>query len=244
MSRGRIIFVVGSLCIGGAEKQTVGLANALDERGFETGVCYLAPRSELRAGLNARVDGRSHCLEKRSAFDIGMLRRLRRIILAQAPDVLVCVNTYPLLVADIASRLVPLRPRLVEVLHSGVLAVGTHEWSVRLWLRSVINKRCDGVVFISEVQRRHWQREYGIRSDLGTVIRNGIDTEYFKASMSADVRAAERRRLGSMPSDVVVGCCAATRAAAAACSSPRPPRSSPSSPCGGCEGVGTGHNAV
>jgi len=211
MNRLRVTFVVGSLGFGGAEKQTIALANRLPEAEFDVSVVYLEQRSDLLADLRVDLRGKASCLAKRSSVDVGVLWRLRRVLKRLQPDVLVCVNTYPLILFDLIAFALVRKPKVVTVLHSTIMEPGREEQSVRYWAGRALNHRCDAVVFISHAQRAYWQKTYGIGDKTGVVIWNGVDTVRYTAHLSDVERYKQREVFNFGASEFVIACCAAMR---------------------------------
>lgn len=207
----RITFIVGSLGCGGAEKQTIALANLLPEKDFDVSVVYLDKKSDLLPDLRAEIRSKTFCLDKRSRVDLGLLWRLRRTLARLRPDVVLCVNTYPLILFDMVSFTLPRTPKVVTVLHSTILEPGFHEQSVRYWGARALRYRCDAVVFISHAQRAYWQANYQIGPETGVVIWNGVNTTHYSPRLSGGERMKERAQCGFCTEDFVVACCAAMR---------------------------------
>jgi glycosyltransferase involved in cell wall biosynthesis len=211
MNRLRITVIVSSLGFGGAEKQTIALANLLPEGEFDVSLVYLERRSDLLADLRAGIRSKTFCLDKRSSADVGLLWRLRRALLDLQPDVVLCVNTYPLILFDVLAFTLPRKPKLVTVLHSTIMESGFHEQSVRHWAGRALECRCDSVIFISHAQLAYWREHYGIGDQTGVVIWNGVDTAHYSPRLSEKERIVQRVDLGFGADEFVIACCAAMR---------------------------------
>lgn len=176
----RVLLLTGSLCIGGAERQSVVLANGLSAAGLEVSFGYTAPEHHLRDALHPAVRKRTFCLDKVGRFDLRILWRLRQRLVQQRPDIIICVNLYPLLLACI-TRLVLRHPRpvLMPVMHSTVLDGVLARFMARWLLRPLI--KCSWVrpVFLSHAQLEFWRCNYGIHTEGVSVIYNGVDPQHF-----------------------------------------------------------------
>lgn len=177
----RVLIITGSLCFGGAERQSVALANGLAGAGIEVSFGYAAQVHQLRDLLVPAVRERTYCLEKSGRLDLRIFYRLRRLLARLRPDVVICVNPYPLFLVCIARLGLLWRgPRLVTVLHSTRLNKGIETFMVSRILAWVINRPYVTAIFVSHAQLAHWRRYYGVRAAQARVIYNGIDPDYFR----------------------------------------------------------------
>lgn len=200
-------FIVDSLGLGGAERQTVELFNGLPVDRFRVAMAYLKQEEHLLPQADP-LRGPVWCARFGKGWDSAGLARLAAWVSRTQPDVLVCVNAYPLFYGHLARWLSGQRCSVVEVYH-GTEVPPRERRRMRSVYRPFFN-HSDRIVYVSEAQRRHWEK-YGLRRDKGLVIHNGVCTEYFRDSYSSEEKIALRRRLGFAPGDYVVGICAALR---------------------------------
>jgi glycosyltransferase involved in cell wall biosynthesis len=195
----RLLFVTSSLSHGGAERQTIALANRLAERGHECHFAYVKPQ----AGQLERLRGAASvtCLGARSYLDLGSLKKLHS--LARQMHVLVAVNQYALFYARLAAPRLP----LMATFHTTELQ-GVKERLKMLYYRPFFWS-ADRLVFVCEAQRRYWQRRRlsGRRNE---TIYNGIDTAHW-APIAPAARRAMRRALGFEEGDLVIALSAVLR---------------------------------
>lgn len=202
-----VAFIVNSLRFGGAEKHTLQLFNGLPADCFRFDLAYLKREEHLLAEID-QTRGPVWCAGFGKGWDFAGLRRLARWIGEVRPDVLVCVNTYPLFYGHLARWLSGRHCRIVEIFHSTELPV--REARRMRWVYRHFFNRSDRIVYVSEAQRAYWERR-GLRRDRSQVIPNGIDTEHFRDTYSQEDKIALRGRFGFGPDDFVVGICAALR---------------------------------
>ncbi len=176
----RISYLIRSLETGGAERQIVALASALDRRAFAPTVMTFYPEGPLRASL-AEADVPVVCLEKRGRWDLfGFTARLRREIARTRPHILhsylTTANLMGLLAAPRtkASKLV--WSKRASALDSGHYDVGTRATE---WLEARLAGRPDLVVVNSEAGRRDYLAD-GARPARLAVVPNGIDLARFR----------------------------------------------------------------
>jgi glycosyltransferase involved in cell wall biosynthesis len=204
-----LLVMVSSMQVGGAEKHAVSLVNRLDATRFRIGLCDVKPVGDLAREVDsARLDA-AFSLNVRSKLDWSGANELARRIDEHEIDVIVCTNGYPLLYALIASRKAHRPVRLVEVFHT--TGVGQAFVSrLRMLLNRFLFRRCELVVYVSHKQREYW-RAHGLRGKRDIVIQNGIDADYFTDRYTPQQKAATRAQFGFLPSDFVIGICAALR---------------------------------
>ncbi|MEW7985097.1 MAG: glycosyltransferase [Candidatus Thiodiazotropha endolucinida] len=202
-----VAFIVNSLRFGGAEKHTLELFNGLDSRRFRKGLIYLKREEHLLDQVDC-TQGELWCADFNKGWDFVGLQRLANKIRKTRPDLLVCVNTYPLFYGHLARWLSGHRCQIVEIFHSTKLPQ-KEERQMCLVYRRFFN-RSDCIVYVSENQRAYWEGR-GICKDNGIVVHNGVDTEYFCNWYSSEAKLALRDRFGFTSSDFIIGICAALR---------------------------------
>ncbi len=204
----RILFILTSLVIGGAEKQLVTLINHLDNDFFELHFTYLKNKTELLPQINQhKLQGFFYGgVEKKVDFKTGRL--LAQYVDEHQIDIIVSTNTYPLIYATLANFLSKRRLLMVDVLHS------SHFESFRDYLGELIYwpllRSQHRLVYVSENQRTYWQQKYLLTHN-DCVIYNGIDTDYFFDTYTAEEKLIIRQNYGFSQDDYLIGICAALR---------------------------------
>ena len=171
----RILILMNTLTIGGAEKQTVLLANGLSEHGHELRILYLDERNALEETISRRIATES--LRKKAFLDMDALARIRRIVQSFAPDIVLCENSYSTLYGVLACRRLRSRLKLVSVQHTTILFSATDKLKQPVY--RVTNRLADALVFVCETQRTYWQDTYGWKTGKSEVIYNGVDVQHF-----------------------------------------------------------------
>ena len=177
------MFLVSSLQVGGSERKTVRLANALAALNRKVTIAYLSPPESLLSQVHPAVAPIN--LHRRGKFSINALRRLAEIVRERDVNTLVAVNLYSALYAVSARFLCKDQPPRV------VVSVNTTEFAtlkekLQMLIYRHILRRADLVVFGAARQRRLWCSRYGLdgRSDKTIVLYNGVDTlEFSRASV-------------------------------------------------------------
>jgi len=198
----RLVFVTGSLVHGGAERQSIALANGLAARGHECHVVYVKNDPSQLARLRLAAPSSVRCLHATRYFDLGALSQLRSLLARLAPAAVLATNSYALLYAGLARAGAP----LAVALHSTYLQTAKEQ--LQMLAYRPLYWSADAAVFVCERQRRHWASRavFGRRSE---VIYNGVDLEHWRADPAAGERL--RRALGFAPGDFVVGLSAVLR---------------------------------
>jgi glycosyltransferase involved in cell wall biosynthesis len=207
--RTRLLLLMNSLAIGGAERHTIALAGEL-AASFDVTVATLKAVPAGAASIPVPAGVRSACVDVRRRFDLQAAQRLARLVEETGADVLACVNTYPLLYAHWARWLsrAAARPRIVQIFHT--TALWTWKGRAELAFYWPLFRLSDELVFLCDAQRRHWQAR-GLRGRRICTIYNGVDTARFDRDGFESEGRALRRRLGWSEEDRVVGLTAVLR---------------------------------
>jgi glycosyltransferase involved in cell wall biosynthesis len=201
----KIVFVTCSLVHGGAERQTITLANRLAERGHQYHLAYVKDdRSQL-----SRVRGAAgvHGLNAARYLDRRAVAELTMLIEELQPSHVIGVNQYGLFYAWMAHRLASSPASLGVTFHTTELR--TLKEQLQMVYYRPLFWSADWLVFVCEAQRRYWNRRllHGRRTD---VIYNGIDVDYWRP-LPDDTRAHVRHALGFGALDFVTGISAVLR---------------------------------
>ncbi|MGA2842754.1 MAG: glycosyltransferase family 4 protein [Steroidobacteraceae bacterium] len=207
-SKINVLCLVSELCIGGAEKHTVKLANLLDPRTFNVHLGYLKPSEVLLNQVREELATRTFCLHVGKRIDRAAASRLREFIESHDIDVIVATNEYPALYALMARRGAQRIPKLIEVFHTTQYL--RFKSKLQMLLYRQVFKRCDLLVYVSEKQREYW-RSKGLSGKRDTVIHNGVDLECFRDQSDSSQREALRKQCGASKNDLLIGICAALR---------------------------------
>lgn len=205
----KILFLITSLGCGGAEKQTIALMNGLIHEQFDIHLGYFVHENQLLGELDQNYSNKVFCLHKTKRFDVHIFIRLLEKINFISPDLIVCVNPYPLLYAKILTFSSKHKPKIISILHTTIMPDSYYEFIVRALYKRLIN--CiDKVVFVSYNQMKFWHEYYDISKELSTVIHNGIDLNKFDISLIDESRIS-RQSLKVRDTDFIVTICAGLR---------------------------------
>lgn len=207
-ARINILLIVSSLCVGGAEKHTVTLANRLSSDELETHLCYLKPPEALLPQVDHRLRERVLSLGVSRRIDRSAIKRLRNYIRDHAIDVVIATNEYPVLYAQLALLGNERPTQVIEVFHT--TDYDRLKSKLQMLLYRPLFRRCDLLVYVSDKQRVQWQAK-GLHGRRDIVIHNGVDLQRFQGFDDEAQSAALRRTYGFSAGSYIVGICAALR---------------------------------
>ena len=199
----RVVFLIRSLDIGGAQRQLIELATGLQRANWRVKVLVFYGGGELEADLLER-GVRVQALGKGGRWDVvrfsyRLLRSLRR----ERPDVLHGYLDTPNLLGTVMKPFVP-RMRVVWGVRASNMDLDHYDWLARLsfklgcWL-----SRYADLVICNSAAGQQVHAAHGYPSKRIVVIPNGIDSERFKPDLGA--RTEMRRRWAVGDEDVLVG---------------------------------------
>ena len=196
----RIAFVTGSLVHGGAERQSITLANRLAERGHECHAIYVKNDPSQLGRLRLPPHSTVRCLHASRYFDAAAVSHLHSLLERLAPDVVLATNPYALMYASLAKTRAP----IAVTLHSTYIRTLKEQLQMLAYRPLFWAAAC--TVFVCERQRSHWARR-AVFGRKNCVIYNGVDLEHWQAVNASAVR----RALGFAPGDYVIGLSAVLR---------------------------------
>lgn len=196
-----ILFFVGSLHYGGAERQLVVLARELHQRGHRVSVAVFYPGGPLETYLQ-EASVRMISLNRRGRWDLlGFLVRLIRTVRAERPDL---VHAY---IVDLMTVFVqPFVPsmKIVWSIRGSSMDFSRYDWLCGLsyMLTCWLSKSADLIISNSHAGRRDRVAD-GYPADKTVVIPNGIDTNRFVPNLEARERV--RAQWGVGGDEVLIG---------------------------------------
>ena len=184
----KIIYVIGTLDVGGTERQLVALVTRLDRRRFEPTVCCLSAGGPLEAGLRAAgipvtvVGFRGLRPSMGLTFILRLpailvkLVRLGKLIRAKHPDIVHGFLFSAYVLAAPAARLAGVPTVLASRRSLGLFKAG--KWHY-LWQERFTNRLTDLIVANSEAVKADAVKQERLDPDKVLVIHNGVDLGEF-----------------------------------------------------------------
>lgn len=201
----KVLFVTPWLAYGGAERQTITLANRLSERGHECELAYVKNEPAQLERLSNAV--RAFCLHGTRYLDLMALRSLVARIREFKPTSIVAMNQYGLFYAWMAKRLAGSDAPLAVTFHTTVLM--TLKEKIQLAYYKPLFRSSESLIYVCEGQRKYWTAR-GLRGRRSDVVYNGIDVEHW-TPVSDEGRRCIRSALDYSSLDFVVGISAVLR---------------------------------
>jgi glycosyltransferase involved in cell wall biosynthesis len=180
------VFLVRALDYGGAQRQLVTLANALDKERFEITVISFYSGQPLEKELARNI--RFVSLAKRGRWDLsGFLRRLIREVRAIRPDVIHGYLDIPNLLALFSKLLV--RTKVIWGIRAVEIDLRHYDWLLKAAakLERLCARFADLIIVNSNAGFAHHSAR-GFPVAKMTVIPNGIDTDIFRPDRKAGVQ--------------------------------------------------------
>jgi glycosyltransferase involved in cell wall biosynthesis len=182
----RIVYVLTSLGMGGAERVVLALADRMARRGHTVALLVLRPRVAEQWPTALPV---VHLGMRKSPFSVLMgLARGRRYLHEFGPDLLHSHSFH----ANLAARLLkgPVPPQVVSTVHN------VYEGG---WLRMLAYRLTDGLAcrtaFVSQAAADRFVRLKAVPPEKCVVLTNGIDIAEF--APDADRRVRTREEMGA-----------------------------------------------
>lgn len=199
----KIVFLARALGPGGAERQLALMAAGLQRRGHDVAVATFYPGGTFRQGV-ADAGARHISLEKRGRWDVlGFLRRLRRLLRQERPDILYSLLPPANIIAAVAT------PRIAGMRRVWGIRVSEMDLSHYDWLQRLsyamerrLARFADLMIFNAESGHR-LAAARGMAADRSAVVPNGIDTAAFAPDETA--RRRIRDDWGVAPGEPVIG---------------------------------------
>jgi glycosyltransferase involved in cell wall biosynthesis len=196
----RVMFLVTSMPVGGAETLLVELVRRLDRKQFEPEIVCLKDRGPLGEMLAAEMPVHHNLLAHK--FDLRIWPRLTRLFRERKTDAVVTIGAGDKMFwGRLAARRVGV-PVIVSALHSTGWPDGVGH------LNRLLTPITDTYVAVADAHGAYLVTAEGFPAHKVVVIPNGVDTNRFAPVPDT---AAIRRDLGIGPTDPVVTLVAALR---------------------------------
>ncbi len=207
----KILFIMSSLKIGGAEKQTIDIINGLSRNKFEISLNYLEKADILLEKIDLNSLTSYESCNKMSKFDFNVLFRLKKHIELLKPKKLICVDPYPAFYAHLVRLFWGMKFQIIPILHQTIMPTIYNEIIIKMIYRHIINKS-NLVVFVCENQLQYWVKKYRIRKLISHVIHNGIDIDFFNPKhIDSQEQSNLKVQFGIREDVFVIGICAVLR---------------------------------
>ena len=188
----KLVFLLRSMTMGGAQRQLIGLVSRMDRSLFEIIIISLYSGGAFAEQLKT-TGIRTISLEKKGRWDLfRSLARLAAVTRRLEPDILHSLSPATNVLAAMLKRALP-KTRIVWGIRGSDIAGRQMDWidKFNLKLQAKLSRSANLVIFNSYAGRDYHVRN-GIPADRAVVIPNGIDTEKFKPD--TQLRQGQRAR--------------------------------------------------
>ena len=171
----KIGFIISSLTTGGAERQTIDLANSLSKNGYDVSMIVLSnSESIMQEKINNCI--KIYKFERKRYLDFNVMKKVLKIVNELNLDIVFCVNLFSMMYGVLLKK--KISSKIVTILHTTELPNLKEKLKIHLYKRLL--KFSDDKIYVSYNQRKYLESNYGIDKKNSSVIYNGIDIEFFK----------------------------------------------------------------
>lgn len=193
MTRIKVLHLLSSLNVGGREKVAIDIVNSLDRERFVPVLMSLRPGGSMRERVNDDVEVITY--NKSDKLDFNAYREISNVIRKKNIDVLHTHNPGAFLYGFIGGKLGGLK-KIINTEHG-------FEYNLNLKKR-IAERICRRFIALTIAVSDDVKKRLGSSGEI-RVLHNGIiisDSDY------SGERENQRRMLGILPDDIVVGCVA------------------------------------
>jgi glycosyltransferase involved in cell wall biosynthesis len=199
----KILFLIRSLDVGGAQRQLIALAKGLRQRGHSVAVAVFYGGAVLEPELIAAGVRLCHLHKQKRWELLSFLKRLLQLTRRETPDVLYSYlpeANLPAILLKPFCRSV----RIVWGVRASNVDLRRYDWTARLIFQAeCLLSRFPDLIIVNSLAGRDYHRQHGIPDAKMTVIPNGIDTDRFRPDKAA--RALIRQEWGLAGTEWLIG---------------------------------------
>lgn len=197
----KILLLILSLRVGGAERMAVNLVNGWkDLGGVDTTVISLSDHNPLLGDIIPDAC-RFFCFPRRSRFDLSFVKQIQDRLRLDKSDVILTFGFFEYFIARLATIGMKRRPRIFISIHSTAATRKKNPISQFIQLKSLSPE--DHILSVCEAQADYWSRAFHIPRRMFTTIYNGVDIDHYSPSLVEVSRSQVRHEL-SIPPDAFV----------------------------------------
>lgn len=209
--KSRILVLMHSLALGGAERHSLSLMDGLSKKGVEFYLVCIKNDDQLGEDLK-KINIKDYtCLNASRGFDFNAIKALRRYIDDNDINCVFSVNFFPMFNAYFATFLRRKGLKLITIDHTATPVEPTRivEHAHAMLYRRLFATQ-DKILYVCKNQQRI-KESLGYVNSNSTVIYNGVDVDKFSNPYSAAEISAFRESIGIASDAYVIGICAVLR---------------------------------
>lgn len=204
-----VLFILPSLCFGGAERQVVDLLNGISGDRFNTNLLTFEKQLDLLEGLN-KEKVKFYNYPRKYKYDFSIIKKIAKVIDIENIDIIHCTNQIAILFGFLGKLKAKKRAKFIGAIHTTINRNFKNEifdWFLYVPLMTF----CNVVITVCKNQRIHWSRKYPLLDNKFVTIHNGIDIEKFKDIMSQKEKKELKKSLGLKDDEFTVAILSAFR---------------------------------
>jgi glycosyltransferase involved in cell wall biosynthesis len=190
--RKKILFIIQSLSVGGAEKVLINLVNHFNRSQFIINVITLSNRNPLAREIYSD-DIHFTPLPRKWRYDMRPAQQIRQIIIENQIDTVIAFDLLSFFYIWYAFLRIPLKPRIYISLHSTTPKNLKHFLQTMLVLRLLSGE--EKFISVCDAQADYLSKVYGIPRKRFATVYNGVDIEYFHPLWNIEQRNSIRSSL-------------------------------------------------
>lgn len=200
----KLVFLISDLTYGGAQRQLLALAKAIDKQIFQVYILYYYPNGPLEVDLHD-PHVTLHCITKRGRWDlIGFCARLISYLRQIRPDILHGYLSVPNLFAIALKPFLPKTKIVWGIRNSNESQTQNNDWLIYpLSLAEVFFSRFADLIISNSHAGQKYCVSRGFPPSKTIVIPNGIDIDRFKPNLTA--RNNLRQQWNLAPETIAIG---------------------------------------
>ena len=196
----KILFLISSLVVRGAERMLVNLVNRLDQDQFTIQVVALSKDNPLASQINPEV-AKFTALPRKWRFDMQPAREIRKIIKNDLINVVVGFDIFCFFYIWVALLWIQPKPKIFISIHNMTFRNSKHFLQNLIISRLLSDK--DVILSVCKAQARYWSKTYRLPEKKFTTIYNGVDTDLFTPSDDIKRKKLIRSQF-KIPEDAIV----------------------------------------
>jgi glycosyltransferase involved in cell wall biosynthesis len=189
----KILHVIDSLAVGGAERVLVELANQAARDGHRVSVCITRSDTTLAASLDSEID--LLVLGRQRRFDFSAMQRFARFVRQHCIDLIQAHGRSTLSFLTTLKTLRMVRVPVIFLDHHGINVDTSIPWWFRWWGKYWVSHYVGVCQDLGE-----WARTAGLAPEKISVIENGIDLFNLRQAIPLDIRKDLQ-----IPPDLLIG---------------------------------------
>jgi len=197
-----VVFILSTLAIGGSERKTIGIANAITRRGYKSTIIYLNEPHTLKRDISDKVD--VVYINRKGKFGINALKTLINNFNCNDISIVFCINLYPLLYAFIARKLSKIK-NVPIVVSTNTTEFVRQKDRLQMLIYAPCMRRIEKILFGCAYQRDLWISKYKLDESRCEYVYNGVDVDYYKQSYFGLEKMRIRSELNIPSESIVIG---------------------------------------